>query len=148
MALLAAAVVVPGSLLTGFLDPIPLVCASVNLVLLPIADAKTQMFSTAEHVYEWGGLVGAIFLTALGLNLFIPRFYCRFVCPLGALLGIVGRFAIWRVGKSQPECSNCKLCQEHCEGGCEPAGRIRTSECVLCMNCLDACHGNEMRFKR
>ena len=145
--LLAAAVVVPGSLLTGFLDPIPLVSRSVNLVLLPIADAKTQLFSASQRYYEWGGLIGAIFLAALGLNLFIPRFYCRFVCPLGALLGIFGRFAIWRIGKSQPECSNCNLCQEHCEGGCEPAGRIRTSECVLCMNCLDACHGNEMRFQ-
>ena len=126
-AMLVAAAVAPGTLLTGFLDPIPLAYRSVNLVLLPIADAKTQMLSATQRYYEWGWLTGTVFLVALALNLGIPRFYCRFVCPLGALLGICGRFAIWRIGKSQNECSNCKLCQEHCEGGCEPAGLIRIS---------------------
>ena len=99
--MLVAAAAVPGSLLTGLLDPIPLAYRSVTLVLLPIADVKTQVLSATQRYYEWGWLIGAIFLVALAMNLLIPRFYCRFVCPLGALLGIFGRFAIWRIGKSQ-----------------------------------------------
>jgi polyferredoxin/ferredoxin len=130
---------IAASLQTGLLDPIPLVTRSFNLVLLPIADGTVNLVSTSSRFYTGGWLILAIFLTAVLLNLIIPRFYCRFICPLGALFGIINRFAIWRIGKRQNECINCKLCEKSCEGGCEPAGKMRTSECVLCFNCLDDC---------
>ena len=81
-----------------------------------------------------------VFFAALFLNLAIPRFYCRFVCPLGALYGVLGRYALWRIGKKTAECSQCRLCDSRCEGACDPAGRIRIPECVLCMNCLYTCN--------
>jgi len=127
------------SLQTGLLDPIPLVTRSVNLVLLPIFDSSVNFVSVTSRFYVGAWLIFLIFLTAVLLNLLIPRFYCRFVCPLGALFGIIDRFAIWRIGKNQSECIDCKLCEKSCEGGCEPAGNIRISECVLCFNCLDDC---------
>ncbi|MDD5327864.1 MAG: 4Fe-4S binding protein [Phycisphaerae bacterium] len=130
---------VAASLQTGLLDPIPLVTRSFNLVLLPIVDSTANIVSTSSRFYTGGWLIFAMFLTAVLLNLVIPRFYCRFICPLGALFGIIDRFAIWRIGKRQSECINCKLCEKSCEGGCEPAGNIRISECVLCFNCLDGC---------
>ncbi len=127
------------TLQTGLLDPIPLVTRSVNLVLLPILDSSVNFVSVTSRLYVGAWLIFAIFLAAVLLNLLIPRFYCRFVCPLGALFGIIDRFAIWRIGKNQSECIDCKLCEKSCEGGCEPAGNIRISECVLCFNCLDDC---------
>jgi len=128
------------TLQTGLLDPISLIMHCFNLVLLPIADRSVNLASVAARFYEGAWLILAIFLTAVFLNLVIPRFYCRFICPLGALFGILGRFAIWRIGKNQSECVNCKLCEKTCEGGCEPAGSIRISECVLCFNCFDDCN--------
>jgi polyferredoxin len=119
------------SLQTGLLDPIPLVSRSFNLLVLPIVNG--------ERFYEGAWLILAIFLAAVLLNLIIPRFYCRFICPLGALFGILGRFAVWRIGKNKSECINCRLCEQSCEGGCEPAGIIRISECVLCFNCRQEC---------
>jgi len=130
---------VAATLQTGLLDPIPLVTRSFNLVLLPIADRPAGLASVSERFYEGAWLILAIFLTAILLNLAIPRFYCRFICPLGALFAILGRFAIWRIGKNQSECINCKLCETRCEGGCEPAGNIKLSECVLCFNCREDC---------
>ena len=127
------------TLQTGLLDPIPLVTRSVNLVLLPILDSSVNFVSVTSRFYVGAWLIFLMFLTAVLLNLLIPRFYCRFVCPLGALFGIIDRFAIWRIGKNQSECINCKLCEKSCEGGCEPTGNIRISECVLCFNCLDDC---------
>jgi polyferredoxin len=127
------------TLQTGLLDPIPLITRSFNLVLLPIVDGTINIVSTSSRFYAGGWLIFAIFLTAVLLNLVIPRFYCRFICPLGALFGIIDRFAIWRIGKNKSECIDCKLCEKSCEGGCEPAGNIRISECVLCFNCLDDC---------
>ncbi len=127
------------TLQTGLLDPIPLITRSFNLVLMPIVDGSVNLVSVSRRFYEGGWLIFVVFLAAVLLNLAIPRFYCRFICPLGALFVIISRFAIWRIGKKQGECINCKLCERDCEGGCEPAGNIRISECVLCFNCLDSC---------
>lgn len=132
---------VGSSLQTGLLDPIPLISRSFSIMLLPIADSATQRF------YEVTWLIFAIFAAAVLLNLAIPRFYCRFVCPLGALFGVIGRFAIWRIGKNKSECSNCKLCERACEGGCEPAGTIRISECVLCFNCRQDCKDDLVKYQ-
>ena len=127
------------TLQTGLLDPIPLITRSFNLVLLPIADSPVSFVSIAQRFYEGAWLILAVFLTAVFLNLLIPRFYCRFICPLGALFAIFSRFAIWRIGKREKECIDCKLCEKACEGGCGPAGNIRISECVLCFNCRQDC---------
>jgi polyferredoxin len=130
---------VDAALQTGLLDPIPLVTRSFNLLLLPILDRSAGFVSATLRFYEGAWLLLVIFLAAVLLNLVIPRFYCRFICPLGALFGIVGRFAIWRIGKTQKECIDCKMCERACEGGCELAGKIRISECVLCFNCREDC---------
>jgi polyferredoxin len=130
------------SLQTGLLDPIPLVTRSFNLVIVPIVDQFTNFISVPSRFYEGAWLVLTIFLAAVLLNILIPRFYCRFICPLGALFGVINRFATWRIGQNQNECIQCRLCEKSCEGGCEPRGNMRISECVLCFNCLNDCnHG-------
>jgi polyferredoxin len=138
---------IAAGLQTGLLDPIPLITRSFNLVLLPIVDRSINVVSVSSRFYVGAWLIFVIFLTAVLLNLVIPRFYCRFICPLGALFGIINRFAIWRIGKNKSECINCKLCEKSCEGGCEPAGNIRISECVLCFNCLDDCKENIISYQ-
>lgn len=135
------------TLQVGILDPIAVMTRSFNLVLLPIVDSPTGFIFISRRFYEGGWLIFAMFLAAVLLNLAIPRFYCRFICPLGALFGIIDRFAIWRIGKKQRECIDCKLCQRDCEGGCEPAGNIRISECVLCFNCLDSCKHDVIAYQ-
>ncbi|MHC4060982.1 MAG: 4Fe-4S binding protein [Planctomycetota bacterium] len=138
---------IAATLQTGLLDPIPLMTRSLNLVLLPVVDRPANIASVVGRFYEGSWLIFAIFLTAILLNLVIPRFYCRFICPLGALFGVIGRFAIWRIGKNQSECTNCKLCEKSCEGGCEPAGNIRISECVLCFNCRQDCRDEVLSYQ-
>jgi polyferredoxin len=131
--------ILSSSLQTGVLDPIPLFYRSVNLIFIPLLDGTFFSLSPAPRFYEGTFLIGAIFLSAVLLNLHIPRFYCRFICPLGALFGLLGRFAIWRVGKSEDKCPDCLMCEKDCEGACSPSAKIRTGECVLCMNCLHTC---------
>jgi len=130
---------IAATLQTGLLDPIPLVTRSFNLLLVPLADRVFGLTSATDRFYEGAWFILMIFFAAILLNLVIPRFYCRFICPLGALFAVIGRFAVWRIGKKQNECINCKLCEHSCEGGCEPAGNIKISECVLCLNCLSDC---------
>lgn len=135
------------TLQTGLLDPIAVITRSFNLLLLPIADSSANLISVPRRFYEGAWLVFAIFVAAVLLNLVIPRFYCRFVCPLGALFGAIDRLAIWRIGKNENECLNCKLCERNCEGGCEPGGNIRISECVLCFNCREDCKNEVISYQ-
>ncbi|KJS32803.1 MAG: 4Fe-4S ferredoxin [Desulfatitalea sp. BRH_c12] len=130
------------SLQTGLLDPIALIYRSVTLVLLPLVDSPVKIVSETPRIYPSAGLIGLLFLLFLLLSLRIPRFYCRFICPLGALFGLLSRWSIWRIGQKTDGCTDCTRCEQACEGACAPAGKIRTSECVLCLNCLDECgHG-------
>jgi polyferredoxin/ferredoxin len=135
------------SLQIGLLDPIPLVYRSINLVILPLAGRSLVSVSNLPRAYDGTFLIAAIFLAAVLLNLAVPRFYCRFICPAGAMFGILSRFAVWRVGKTRNECVECGLCEKNCEGACSPTSRIRINECVLCMNCLDECRHHLMTYQ-
>jgi polyferredoxin/ferredoxin len=134
--------IVASSLQTGLLDPIPLLHRSVNLVILTAFNG----LSAAPRFYAAAGSIAAVFFAVVLLNLWIPRFYCRFVCPLGALFGLLVPWTPWRIGKRQGECNNCELCENNCEGACDPFGRIRPHECLLCLNCLRACRQAQMTY--
>lgn len=134
------------SLLTGLLDPIPLITRSFNQALLPVMDMSANITSLSGRFYEGSWLIFFIFAAALLMNLVIPRFYCRFICPLGALLGIMGRFAIFRIGQNNNTCTHCKKCDTACEGACNPGGAIRSSECILCLNCREVCPEQVMHY--
>lgn len=130
------------SLQTGWLDPIPLIHRSVNLFVL----TGIHGIGSADRIYAGAWVVAGFFVAAVLLNLWIPRFYCRFICPLGALFGVLVRWTPWRIGKRQGECSGCELCENHCEGACDPFGKIRVRECLMCMNCLRACRKAQMTY--
>ena len=77
----------------------------------------------------WVGL--AILLTA---TLFIRNLYCRFLCPLGAFLGLISFGTVFRI-KRWSECSTCRICQKACEWGAIEGPAILKTECVRCDDC-------------
>jgi len=136
-----------GSVQTGLLDPLPLLHRSINLTLTALVDRSLLVLSDAPRAYESAWLPGAILLAIIGLNAVVPRFFCRFLCPLGAFFSLLGRFAPGRIGKRVAgKCGDCRLCEEHCEGGCRPSGEIVTGDCLMCMNCLDSCPSGRIAF--
>lgn len=126
-------------LLTGLLDPIPFVYRLVNLTMLPFADNALLHLSANPRFYNGAWIIGTLGILSLLINIWIPRFYCRYICPLGALFGWISTISFWQIGKKSSPCRRCLRCQFHCEGACEPMESIRISECVMCMNCLDQC---------
>lgn len=141
--LMAAAL---GSLQTGLLAPLPLFTRGVDLAVLPLLDGGGSLFPEPRQVAgAW--LVGGVLLAVLGLNLVRPRFFCRYLCPEGALLALCSRLAPWRMGKTRAgACGSCRRCEAACEGGCAPSGEITTGECVLCCNCLDRCPTGRLTY--
>ena len=70
-------------------------------------------------------------------GLFIERFFCRYLCPLGAGLAIPAKLEIFDWLKRRPQCGReCRLCETKCTvGAIDPLGRINSNECVLCLRC-------------
>ena len=86
-------------------------------------------------------LGGALLLLIIIGSLFIERFFCRYLCPLGALFSLVSRFRIYSLDRKPDKCGNCKVCTANCSMGI-PLYRydeVRSGECINCMRCTSAC---------
>jgi len=156
-----------GALQIGLLDPLSLLTRSVATALAPAADLLLDGLSTGlcalgletprieaakfapaadRRVFFGAFWIGAILLVLLGMNLAIPRFFCRVLCPLGALLGWLSRFSLMRINRDVSRCTDCNLCLSRCEGAADPQGALRASECFVCMNCVDDCPEDALSF--
>ncbi len=136
-----------GSLQVGLLDPLSLFFRSVTLAVLPAVDLATGWIYIQPFVHQFAWVVGFLLFFFLSANLLLPRFFCRVLCPLGATLGLLSRFSLWRIDRDTEKCDNCRLCQERCEGASDPHARLRKAECVVCLNCLDDCPREALSFK-
>ena len=131
----------------GLADPIALTVRSMTTSVLPSVHKATESVYTEPREYWQAWIVGLIFIGFLVANWWIPRFFCRVVCPLGALLGIFSRFALWRIDRDPVRCTDCDLCLKSCEGASDPQGDLRKSECFVCLNCIDDCPHDALSFR-
>jgi NosR/NirI family transcriptional regulator, nitrous oxide reductase regulator len=117
---------------------IGLVAASFLSWNLAMAGAEVEPFKAAiilRFMTEWPMVVYALALIAA--SLFVERFYCRFACPLGGGLALLGRLHILAPLKRRQECgSPCHLCENVCPvGAIKRTGAIDYSECFYCLDC-------------
>ena len=79
----------------------------------------------------------AFALTLLLIGLFIERFYCRYLCPMGAALAIPAKLRLFNWLKRYQECGNpCQKCAQDCPvEAIFPEGNINENECIQCLNC-------------
>lgn len=166
-----------GSLQAGLLDPLPLLARSIGTFLLPLLHtsalttlswAKATGFApvavSAQFVYDILGAtllpfreahfhavlgIGFFFILILALNRIFTRFWCRAICPLGAMLGIFSRFAIFGLKKDESTCDHCNLCLQSCQGADNPeiGSEWRQAECHLCLNCQASCPQGSLSFE-
>jgi len=94
-------------------------------------------------------LIGGLLFLVLWLNRVETRFWCRYLCPLGALLGTCAVRAPLVLEKDDEKCTRCKLCLKHCQGGDQPIAGENwiPSECHFCYNCVDVCPENALAFR-
>ena len=128
-----------GVLQVGLLDPIALTVRTFAVTIFPgLQKAGVPIYATQPY-YLGGWFVGILFLVILAANRFVVRLWCRLLCPLGALLGLLAKFSLLRVHKNPSACNACHKCTEACHGACDPHDKIRVSDCVMCLNCLSSC---------
>jgi polyferredoxin/formate hydrogenlyase subunit 6/NADH:ubiquinone oxidoreductase subunit I len=131
----------------GLLDPIALTVRSMTTSVLPSVHKATEDIYTEPREYWQAWVVGLIFIGLLVANWWIPRFFCRVLCPLGALLGVFSRFSLWRIDRDPVRCTDCDLCLKSCEGASDPQADLRKSECFVCMNCIEDCPHDALSFR-
>lgn len=100
--------------------------------------AEVEPFKTAiilKFAREWPYVLFAIGVLVPGI--FIERFYCRYLCPLGAALAIPGKLRMFSWLKRYKECgSPCQRCSNECMvGAIHPEGNINVNECLYCLHC-------------
>jgi NosR/NirI family transcriptional regulator, nitrous oxide reductase regulator len=114
--------------------------ASLYSVALAEQLAEVEPFKTAiilKFTRSWPFVLYAVVLLLVGL--FIERFFCRYLCPLGAALAIPGRMRMFEWLKRWPECgSPCQRCARECPvQSIHPDGHINPNECIYCMHCQE-----------
>jgi MauM/NapG family ferredoxin protein len=118
------------------------------------ADALDGLLRPAVLSYKQAyvqGLWPAVLLVAavLGLSRLAPRFWCRYLCPLGGLLGLVSKVS-WMKRRVSESCVRCGACQRGCQMDAIEAARDYGSdagECIQCLDCLGDCPVDAIAFK-
>jgi NosR/NirI family nitrous oxide reductase transcriptional regulator len=126
-----------------------LVLFGVSLHSLTMAEqmAEVEPFKTAiilKFMRDWPFVVFAIAMLLPGL--FIERFYCRYMCPLGAALAIPARLRMFVWLKRYRQCGNpCQVCHNECMvQAIHPEGDINPNECIYCLHCQERYHDDEV----
>jgi len=131
--------------------------AETALYQIPPLRSAVSLFDSAVRptvlpaspaFYRHAGLYAALFLGVVLLNVVAPRFWCRYLCPLGALLGLVSKVSLKRREVNE-RCRECDICAGVC-----PTGTIESEkgfasdpgECTICLNCLEACPHKAIGF--
>jgi polyferredoxin len=161
--------------LAGFLDPFSLLVRGLAQALYPLANDLTVAFFTftynelpqgiqwfTEGVYAFLQAIllpssqKVFFLPLLSLTMLLlplvaevyqPRFFCRNLCPLGGMLGLVARFGMMRGRGGDEACGKCRLCATCCRMGAVDGDRqLHRSGCTLCWECVDRCPRQIIQF--
>ncbi|NQS91697.1 MAG: 4Fe-4S binding protein [Chloroflexi bacterium] len=109
---------------------------------------RPTIFPPYPAIYRYGWLYLGFFMAVIGLNAFAPRFWCRYLCPLGGLLGLLGKVSLVHCEISTG-CTQCGVCIPACPTGaiqenggvyCDPG------ECTMCLICKADCPSGKVQF--
>ncbi len=123
----------------GLLDGIVTVDNYLRSTILPVH----------QPVFRLSGLTILLFVTVLALNAIRSRFWCRFLCPLGALLGLVSKVS-WLRRATNDRCVDCARCAQACPTGTIDAEQDYASdpsECIMCLECAPVCAPEAQQFR-
>jgi polyferredoxin len=114
---------------------------------------KTADVKLLDFFLHMSGTPLVVVLTLALLSLFLRNPFCRFLCPYGALLGLLSRFSPIKVERRESACISCGGCNKACPSHIDVMhkGRVHSEECIGCLRCVSSCPKPEalqLRLKR
>jgi polyferredoxin len=94
------------------------------------------------HFFRFIGMTGLTVIgVLLALSVAVPNFWCRYLCPYGALLGLGSLLSPTTITRDAEECIDCAKCAKACPSRLpvDTLPRVRSAECTLCMQCVAVC---------
>lgn len=106
--------------------------------------SKIGSWPSFKYLLTIGGFL--LLLIIIG-SLLIERFFCRYLCPLGAVFAVVSRFRLFRIKKERSKCGSCRLCTNKCSMGIPlyQYDTVTSGECIDCFECTSACPRHNVR---
>lgn len=122
----------------------------LELITIPSGINPWELFGMLASFGSWpsfstllqGWIPAMILLTLIMVfSIAVERFFCRYFCPLGAYLSLIGRFRPMNIAKQRDKCGSCSLCTRKCSMGLalKNMDRVETGECINCMECTGNC---------
>ncbi|MHC0036171.1 4Fe-4S binding protein [Pseudoneobacillus sp. C159] len=101
-----------------------------------VSDVKMLLF-----FLQLGGLTLKVILIVFILSLFFPNFWCRFLCPYGAMIGLGSVFGVTKIKRNRETCIDCQACTRVCPQRIRVHEKkaVLTPDCTACMSCVEAC---------
>jgi len=144
---------------TGYSDPITIAYRGYELFLYPfISYIGSEPLSWVLpgyaardypfYYYNWIW-PAIIFIGILALSLFFKRFWCRVLCPLGAIYALLSHFSLLRRTVDADKCVHCGACVKGCRMGAisvDGTGTVE-HECIKCFDCLKHCNYDAIQFR-
>jgi ferredoxin-type protein NapH len=103
---------------------------------IPLTAANENLRLTLGLLFAWKMTIAGLILAA---SVFIYRFFCRFLCPLGAIYGLLNRISLYRMRIYKERCTSCGACKEACKIQIDPVKTPNSIECIRCGACTTAC---------
>ncbi|MBR4152769.1 MAG: 4Fe-4S binding protein [Selenomonadaceae bacterium] len=106
-------------------------------------EAGLPLIATHEEFHRVLGKLFALkifilFAVIIGCVL-IHRFFCRVMCPLGAIYGLLNKYSFYQLTCAADKCINCGRCKKICPLDLDPTKELKSAECVRCKRCVEAC---------
>ncbi|MDE6597485.1 MAG: 4Fe-4S binding protein [Clostridia bacterium] len=102
---------------------------------------NSDFFAMLGYLFSWKFILLVIFVV---LSIFIFRFFCRFICPLGAIYGFFNKIALIGVKLDKEKCVDCGLCVQTCKMDIKHVG---DHECINCGECISVCPTKAITWK-
>ena len=103
--------------------------------------ANTDLLPMLGPLFTWKFVV--LMAVVIG-SIFLYRFFCRFLCPLGALYGLFNRISLLGIKLEKPKCTDCGACLTKCKMDIRHVG---DAECISCGECMSACPTGAITWK-
>ncbi len=106
---------------------------------IPLIATNESLRETIGFLFDWKmGVLIAISIASI----FNSRFFCKYLCPLGAFYGFFNKFSMYQMNFDKNKCVNCAKCDKACPMSLKVTSEINNAECIKCGKCKATCPTN------